>query len=383
MASEAAEQAYDKLRNIVMLPKNKNSIDILKIWYTDEDAKILTAGPFRTVTLDRYTIEKYAKRAKLPEEKVRETFERLAHRGVLFWYYSRKDGKKNYYIPPLFPGLVEAFIINPNVSIDERRAFLKKFHSMEGEGFLMNFASDYSVFRIVPALKPEAEGRLIQVDEALEVDKSQVLTYQDVTKIIESTYDIAVMPCTCRMMSMMLKTSPECERSVEVCMVFGSAAKYFVEENFGRHITKEEALDILKQSEKEGLIHCTQNTKFKHGFICNCCTCCCGVISTAIKMNYPELFQKSDYVPIIDNESCKLCKKCVNLCPFHALFYKIGPKEDKSEDKIVVREQSCVGCGLCASNCPQEAINLKKIRDNVPADTFMDAIQQMMQDRKI
>jgi hypothetical protein len=159
MSDVEAEDAFRKLRDILMMPKSKSSIDILKIWYTPEDIKVLMAGPFRMIGRDRYTIEDFAKKAELPIELVKETFERLAKRAVLFYYVSRQDGTKKYMIPPLFPGLVEYFIINPNVNIDERRKFVEQFHNnTEFMGFLTN-TSDFSVFRIVPALNPGTESR--------------------------------------------------------------------------------------------------------------------------------------------------------------------------------------------------------------------------------
>lgn len=383
MTTSLADKAYKKLRDIIMMPKSKLSLDVLKIWYNEDDAKVLSAGPFKMVMADRYTIEDYAKKSKIPESIVRETFERLARRGVLFYYMSKKDGKKKYLIPPLFPGLVEYFIINKNISIDERRKFVKMFHSNERDALgLLGGISDFSVFRIVPGTRPEPNTRLIEVNGALEIDNSQVLVYQDVEEIIKQAgqeeNNIAVVPCTCRTMSMMMKTAPNCERTVENCLVFGVPSKYVVDEGIGRYITVEEGLNILKQAEKEGLVHLSQNTIDKQGFICNCCTCCCGILSMAVKYNYWDIFQKTDYIPIINQEKCKKCKKCVNICPFYALTYKMGEKEDKSEDSIEVREEICIGCGVCASNCPQEAINLKKIRDNQPAKNFIEAIQKMM-----
>ncbi len=383
MSDNKAEQAYKKLRNILMMPKNKVTLDVLKIWYSDEDVKVLTAGPFTRVGMDRFTIEEYAKKSRLPLEKVRETFERLAHRGVLFYYVSKKDGKKKFMIPPLFPGLVEYFIINKNVSIDERRKFVKKFHENPQDAFnLLGVVSDFTVFRVVPGTKPAPNTRLIAVDKTLEVDKSQILTYQDIEQIIREAgkdeKNIAVVPCTCRTMSMMLKSAPECERTVENCLVFGVPAKFVVDEGIGRYITVDETLDILKQAEKEGLVHLTQNTVDRQGFICNCCTCCCGILSMAVKYNYWQIFQKSDYIPVINQEICKKCLKCVKICPFYALTYKAGEKEDKSDDRILVREDICIGCGICASNCPQEAMNLKKIRDNKPAKNFIEAVTKMM-----
>ncbi len=377
------DQAYLKLRNILMMPKDKLSMELLKIWYSLDDAELLTAGPYQMIGKDRFTVEEYAEKADIPEDKVREAFERMGHRSVLNWYVSKTDGKKRYFIPPLFPGLVEYFIINNRNSIDERRAFIKKFHSSESEGgMLVNLESKFSVFRIVPGTKPDPAGRLVEVNKTLEVDKSQVLAYTDVEQIIKQAakYEdsIAIMPCTCRIMSMFMKTSPECERTVGNCMAFGAIARYLVEEEIGRYATVDEAMDILKNAEKEGLVHLTRNTEDGHDFICNCCTCCCGILGSAVKMNNWNIFQKSDFVPVIDEEKCNKCKKCIKTCQFYALVYKGGEKEDKSEDKIQVREDICIGCGICASNCPTEAMNLKKIRDEKPAKTFIEALTKMM-----
>jgi len=382
MSDIEAEDAFKKLRDILMMPKSKSSIDILKIWYTPEDIKVLMAGPFRMIGRDRYTIEDYAKFAKLPIETVRETFERLAKRGVLFYYVSRRDGKKKYMIPPLFPGLVEYFIINQNVNIDERRKFVEWFHSdPEFTGILSNL-SDFSVFRIIPALKPDTNSRLVQVGEEVQVDKSQVFTYQDVEKIVTEAgqyeNNIAVLPCTCRTMSMMLKTNPDCKRTVTNCLTFGVPARYVVEQGIGHYINVDETLEILRQAEKEGLVHLSQNTIDRHGFICNCCECCCGILSTAKKYNLSNMFQKTDYVPVFNMETCKHCKKCVRICPFYAISYRTGEKEDKSDDKIKIREDVCIGCGVCASNCPSGSISLKKVRDAKPADSFIEAVTKMM-----
>ncbi len=388
MSGNKGEQAYRKLCDIIMMPKNKLTMDILKILYKREDADMLTAGPFTIVQADRYTIEEYASKTGFPVEKVKETFERLAKRGVLFWVIDREDGnKKKYTIPPLFPGIVEYFIISPHNSIDERRAFVKKMHKIEGGGITMNaMDSDFSIFRVIPSLKPDPKSRVVEIDQKLEPDKSRVFAYQDVEQIIKDAgrfkNNIAVMPCTCRLMAMMTKESPDCKGTVENCMAFGAAANYVVAEGIGRNVDIEESMAILKQAEKEGLIHISTNTVNKHGFICNCCACCCGIIGSSVKMNRLDIFEKSDYVPVVDQDKCTKCKKCIEICSFHALLYRMGEKDDKSEDRVIVREDACIGCGVCASNCPSGAIALKKVRESEPARSFQEGIQRMFAGKK-
>ena len=383
MPGDATDQAYRKLCDIIMMPKNKLSLEILKILYNEEDAKMLAAGPFTAVQIDQFTVADYAARTGYPVETVQETFDRLCKRGVLFWHLDRKDNQtKKYLVPPLFPGIVEYFIVSPHNSIDERRAFVKKMRKVEGGGITTNtMDSDFSIFRVVPSMKPDPQSRVVEIDQKLVPDKSQVFAYQDVEQIIQEAgkYEdnIAVMPCTCRLMSMMVKESPECEGAVESCMAFGAAARFVVAEGIGRNVSIEESMEILKQAEKDGHIHISTNTVDKHGFICNCCSCCCGIIGSSVKMNRLDAFEKSDYVPVIDHDTCTKCKKCINKCSFHALLYRMGEKEDKSEDRVIVREDACIGCGVCASNCPVDAIMLKKVRHSEPARTFQEGIQRM------
>ncbi len=388
MTEISAETAYNRLRDVILLPKNKRSLDILKMWYSEEDAKVLAAGPFKVVQMDRFTVEEYAEKSGLPIERVMETFDKLSAKGLIFWFIDHKNGgKKKYMIPPLFPGLVEYFIISPNNPIDLRRKFVKKFHEEETEASLVSIVSDFSVFRVVPGLKPKPGTRKIEIDGKLEPEKNQVMTYQDIEEIVHyaGRFDknIAVLPCTCRTMAMMMKKSPECEGSVENCLVFGSPAQFSVEEGIGRYIDVDETMDILKQAEKEKLVHTTLNTYQKQSFICNCCTCCCGVLETALKLDFKEFYQESDWTPIIDHDKCNKCRKCIKACGFNALTYRFGTQEDKSEDRILVREEKCAGCGVCASNCPNEAMNLKKIRDSKPADSFIDGVMKMMAGRKM
>ena len=384
MSGEKTDQAYRKICGIMMIPKNKIYLDILKILYTRKDAEMLAAGPFTVVQMDRFTTEDYAAKTGYPEKEVQATFERLAKRGVLFWVTARNDEtQRKYLIPPLFPGMLEYFIISPHNSLDERRAFINKIHKLEGSGFMTSLlGSDYRVLRVIPSLKPDPGSRVVEIDETLQTDKSQVYAYQDVEQIIREAgkiaNNIAVMPCTCRFMSMMSRQSPDCTASVENCLSFGAMANYVVGEGFGRSIDVNEGLAILKQTEKEGLIHVSTNTVSKHGFICNCCTCCCPIVGSSVKLNRLEAFEKSDYVPVVDPEACTRCKKCVTICKFSALLYKMGEKDDKSEDRVIVREDACIGCGVCASNCPADAIALKKIRASEPARSFQESVKRML-----
>lgn len=53
-------------------------------------------------------------------------------------------------------------------------------------------------------------------------------------------------------------------------------------------------------------------------------------------------------IPVIDEDLCILCGRCVEVCEFHALAML--------QDKILVFPQLCHGCGSCSYNCPVNAI---------------------------
>lgn len=52
--------------------------------------------------------------------------------------------------------------------------------------------------------------------------------------------------------------------------------------------------------------------------------------------------------PVIDHARCTLCKRCVAVCPEHALSY---------DSRILLDPERCVRCGLCESRCPVDAIH--------------------------
>lgn len=54
------------------------------------------------------------------------------------------------------------------------------------------------------------------------------------------------------------------------------------------------------------------------------------------------------WIPLIHDEKCTACGRCVSVCQFHALAM-IG-------SKVLVFPQLCHGCGSCTWNCPEGAI---------------------------
>ncbi|MBD3259093.1 hypothetical protein GF371_00515 [Candidatus Woesearchaeota archaeon] len=52
-----------------------------------------------------------------------------------------------------------------------------------------------------------------------------------------------------------------------------------------------------------------------------------------------------------DNELCKFCNLCVQMCPQKCLQFK---------GKELVIESSCLKCGICTKYCPEMGLQLAK-----------------------
>jgi ferredoxin len=165
-------------------------------------------------------------------------------------------------------------------------------------------------------------------------------------------------------------------------MAFGPNAKFAEERGYGRLVSKEEALQVLDDAEKAGLVHMSSNTSKYIDFICNCCPCHCGIMKSLLEMDMPSLGAVSSFRLKIDEEACIGCGDCVERCPMGAL---------EVEDELVrVDLRRCIGCGLCNSACPSEALSMEP-REDAPTPPWdhqaldaaiMESIQGVTQGSK-
>ncbi len=69
----------------------------------------------------------------------------------------------------------------------------------------------------------------------------------------------------------------------------------------------------------------------------------------------PDLNEKEPVIapiPLVDEEKCTWCKKCMEICRFNAIAV-VGKK-------VVVFPELCHSCGGCMAICPEEAISEKE-----------------------
>ena len=197
--------------------------------------------------------------------------------------------------------------------------------------------------------------KVIPVEKSIPVEV-QVFPYEQASALLNNAKSFGVRKCVCRVRKALVGES--CKYPVEVCMGLAPVEGAFDDDPDTTAITKEEALKILRESEEAGLIHSSSNIREGHFFICNCCTCCCGVMRGISQLGIENSVAKSDFYVMVDEEACTGCGICLERCQFGA--------RSLLDNISQVDQKRCVGCGLCVMTCPSEAMTLvRKPEDQI------------------
>ena len=156
-------------------------------------------------------------------------------------------------------------------------------------------------------------------------------------------------------------------------------ADFIIERDLGREISKEEALDIIRKSEEEGLIHFVDNCQEEIQHNCNCCSCCCWNVAPIKRGLVPrDYIMATYYLRTTDEDECIGCGQCAEDCPLEIITME--------GDQPLVDERICIGCGVCLLHCPTDAAKLKKKDESVPFPDFValhrTAIDQAVEKQK-
>lgn len=337
-------EALEQLRKILNThpsgcPEAEEIIEILGILFTHEEAR--TALGLGFVPFDLKTV---SERSEVPEEEARAHLESLADKGLVF--IRSKDGKTQYSLLPVMPGVFEfPFMKGEMTETLDRLAALWKV-------YLGKMTKEFGT----PGM---AFSRIVPVGKVVE-SVPGVLTYENVEAMIDNAQTMGLAHCACRI------TEGNCDAPREACMVFDETCDFLVERGFARYLTKEEMKIKLIEFDDYGLIHQINNAQNKVTFVCNCCTCCCGLLRSKYVHGNPNVFNTSPFVASCDLGECLQCGKCADeRCKLGAITMgDSGPE---------IKEQACIGCGLCVTGCPTGAMKMvRRSGVKVPAKTNRD-----------
>ena len=218
------------------------------------------------------------------------------------------------------------------------------------------FRIDYDLDHRKKVVDNLEKAIVIPVNTEIEQDQV-VLNFENVKKIVESARTITVMDCSCR------KELKRCDAPVETCMTFDEAAEKNLASEDPRirsfkphHVTKEEAMEVLKNSAEAGLIHMAyvgKSNPTKIDTICSCCSCCCEPLGGVLRFGMAPHLLKASAKSVWDESKCENCGICVDRCHFGSRKIVTGELKYDSD--------RCFGCGLCVSTCPTNANSLIQI----------------------
>ena len=302
-------------------------IKILEWIFTPEEAELTSK-----LKLSGETAEEVAQRLNRSKDEVESLLDTMLTKGQINSWVSKRAGARKYGLMPFAVGIYEDQLNR----MDEE--FAQLLESYFHQGFKKVVATEPVIFQVLPVNK--------SISTELEIHP-----YQKAEHLIESASSWGVRECICKKQKELI--GEPCSYPTTVCLAFvPKAENYFDDSETTKPITKEEALKLLKEAEDAGLVHCTYNVKEGMNYLCNCCTCCCGVLRGVEVLDKPREFIKTDFVMTVKADLCTGCETCLDRCQFGALSIP--------EDVTVVDETRCIGCGVCALVCPESALEIVK-----------------------
>ena len=326
-------------------------IKILKKLFNEKDAEM-----FLNMSPMLEDPESVAQRLGSTVEEVAGQLEDMAKRGLLFRL--RKGESVKYGAIPFMHGLAEFQV--------------KRFDRELGDLMEQYFGQRFN------QAMAETDGlflRTVPVEKSI-VPEHHVAAFDDALSIIKKNDTIVVAECLCRKGKKIIGKG--CDKPIEACFMFGSMARFYIENNLGRRVDVEEAVDILRKAQDAGLV--TQPATAQNpGGLCNCCGDCCGMLGAVKKYPKPADFVFSNYQIAINGESCTGCEICLDRCQMEAIAM--------NKDGIAhVDLDRCIGCGLCVTKCPSEAIGLIQKTDarrRIPPATSSEQMMQLAKNRGV
>ncbi len=348
MVQDGSDKPYRDLQETfgkhpIGAPATDTFLEILKFYYEPEEAHL--AGH---MTWDLEPEEEIAERAGMTLDEASQHLTAMASkffiRGI-----NQPDGVRVFRLPLILPGLFELpFAVRQKSPDLERLGDL--WETYYAEAFGRELHTGFQLTRALPAV---------------DAPKDRVVPYEDAVEIAKNAPPATIVPCPCR------QAARNCDDPLNVCIVFGQELyggnvpgqavmdpALMVSSPRMRPADVDEVVDVLKMSERAGLVHTTMNTQEDFWIICNCCRHACHLLRGITMLDIPHAVAPSSYWAVVDEGNCNGCVACVDRCQVSAISMN-------DDDIAQVDYERCLGCGICTSICAPDAIRLEKRDDRI------------------
>jgi electron transport complex protein RnfB len=314
-------QALDALPNGFPSIGDGSELRLLMKLFTPEEAALAAH-----LAPELESIAVIAARTGHERSGLRKQLKEMARRGLIAG--GRAEGALGFGLMPFVVGIYEMQVD----TIDRELAQLVETYFQQAFGEALRVQPQFH--RVVPI------GEYVR-------NSMEVHPYESASGLVNAAQAWGVLDCICRKQKALI--GEDCGHPLDVCMVLDDHPGVFENHPTIRALSREQALDTLKRAAEAGLVHSVSNNRQGNQYICNCCTCSCGILRGMASLGMANVVARSAFVNTVDEMLCDACKNCLSWCQFDAL---------KMADFVQVDSMRCVGCGVCVPACPSEALVL-------------------------
>lgn len=296
-------------------------LELLAYLFTPEEAAFALLLPQTFTPLDTFTV------ASDPQtENPRSLVKSMTAKGLI----SMRRGETGIEVKllPFIVGFYENQVDRMDATF--ARLFERYYANVQKE--LLSYAPQFH--RVVP------------VNETINT-QIEILPEDNVMTLLSSKKAWAVLDCVCRKQKQLIGEG--CEHPLRMCLAMSDTPNAFDNVTVMDALDLEGALAILDEATAAGLVHTVSNQKDGISYVCNCCTCSCGILRGVAEANLANVVARSAYVAQVDQDICIACGICEDYCQFGSITIT---------DTAEILSERCVGCGVCAKACPELAITL-------------------------
>jgi ferredoxin len=324
-------------------PPSETLYKILQILFSEKEAKLVALLPIKP-----FKVSQAAKVWQLDVTASRKILDELSSRAILLDV--ERDGEMIYTLPPPMAGFFEFSMMRLRGDVDQK---------VLGELFYQYLNVEEDFIRDLFANGETQLGRVFVQEPALSAENTlYVLDYERASEVIRTASHRGVGVCYCR--HKMQHMGKNCNAPMEICMTFNTSAESLTNHGYARLVDVQEGLDLLDKAYDNNLVQFGENAQAGVNFICNCCGCCCEAMIASRKFGLLNPVHTSNFLPVVDQDECTGCGKCVTACPVEAMsLVSANDARQPNRKKALVNEETCLGCGVCVRTCSKNGLTLK------------------------